>query len=216
MQRSRRHHLLRSLMPLCSSGSAPASRITTGCDDSSWSESDPAASTRNRVIAPARRRGPHRTRSAARNRRGRRGGALRHHRHRGGAPEEASSPGCSPISENASCSSSVPASIEATKPRNGHLRGKRAAICAPTTGPENPGDEPRVQVDISGRESTLYADDLGWGLNAMTVGGPNSGRARPGDSCLRTSAWRVSTACPKGRRLSTGQSTTTTWSLGMS
>lgn len=45
--------------------------------------------------------------------------------------------------------------------RNDHLQGKRAAINAPTAGPENPVDEPRVQVDISGRESTLYADDLG-------------------------------------------------------
>ena len=55
--------------------------------------------------------------------------------------------------------------------RNDHLRGKRAAIYPPIAGPENPADEPRVQVDIGGRESTLYADDMGWGLNAMTVGG---------------------------------------------
>ncbi|WP_419847951.1 GMC family oxidoreductase [Candidatus Poriferisocius sp.] len=55
--------------------------------------------------------------------------------------------------------------------RNDHLRGKRAAVYAPTAGPENPADEPRVQVDIDGQETTLYADNLGWGLNAMTVGG---------------------------------------------
>ena len=64
--------------------------------------------------------------------------------------------------------------------RNDHLRGKRAAIYTPTAGPSR--HELRVQQDIDGGASTLEPHDIGWGLNAMTVGG--------GTRLWQAQAWR--------------------------
>ena len=64
--------------------------------------------------------------------------------------------------------------------RNDHLRGKRAAIYTPTAGPSR--HELRVQQDIDGVASTLEPHDIGWGLNAMTVGG--------GTRLWQAQAWR--------------------------
>ena len=63
---------------------------------------------------------------------------------------------------------------------NDHLRGKRAAIYRPTAGPSR--HELRVQQDADGAVSTLEPHEIGWGLNAMTVGG--------GTRLWQAQAWR--------------------------
>ncbi|MDH4168433.1 MAG: GMC family oxidoreductase [Acidimicrobiia bacterium] len=64
--------------------------------------------------------------------------------------------------------------------RDDHLRGKRAAVYAPTAGPAD--SELRVQSVSGGRERQVGPADGRWGLNAMTVGG--------GTRLWQAQAWR--------------------------